>query len=122
MSKLDGKVAVITGGTTGLGFATAEQFISEGAHVVITGRRQTELDSAVRRLGDNALGVQGDVARLADLDRLYAIIRERYEHLDIVFANAGGGSLLPLAEVTEEQFDQIFGVRRRELCTEKRRV
>src|SRR6476620_2271661 len=77
MSKLNGKIALITGGTTGLGFATAERFLSEGADVIITGRRQAELDSAVKRLGGNVLGVQGDVSNLADLDRLYATIQKR---------------------------------------------
>src|ERR1700733_2099218 len=110
MSKLNGKIAVITGGTTGLGFATAEQFLREGAEVVITGRRQAELDSAVKRLGQNVLGVQGDVSKLADLDRLYATIQKEKGHLDIVFANAGVGSFSPLGAITEEHFDQIFNV------------
>jgi NAD(P)-dependent dehydrogenase (short-subunit alcohol dehydrogenase family) len=110
MSKLNGKIAVITGGTTGLGFATAERFLREGAEVVITGRRQAELDSAVKRLGQNVLGVQGDVSKLADLDRLYATIQKEKGHLDIVFANAGGGSFAPLGAITEEHFDQIFNV------------
>ena len=110
MSKLNGKIALITGGTTGLGFATAERFLSEGAEVVITGRRQAELDSAVKRLGQNVLGVQGDVSKLADLDRLYATIQKQKGHLDIVFANAGGGSFAPLGSITEEHFDQIFNI------------
>ena len=88
MSKLNGKIALITGGTTGLGFATAERFLTEGAEVIITGRRQAELDSAVKRLGKRALGVQGDVSKLGDLDRLYATIQKEKGHLDIVFANA----------------------------------
>src|SRR4029077_4639474 len=83
MSKLNGKIALITGGTTGLGFATAERFVREGAEVVITGRRQAELDSSVKRLGQNVLGVQGDVSKLADLDRLYATIQKEKGHLDI---------------------------------------
>jgi NAD(P)-dependent dehydrogenase (short-subunit alcohol dehydrogenase family) len=110
MSKLNGKIALITGGTTGLGFATAERFLSEGAEVVITGRRQAELDSAVKRLGQNVLGVQGDVSKLADLDRLYATIQKQKGHLDIVFANAGGGTFVPLGAITEEHFDQIFNI------------
>ena len=110
MSKLNGKIALITGGTTGLGFATAQRFLSEEAEVIITGRRQAELDSAVKRLGGNVLGVQGDVSKLADLDRLYATIRKQKGHLDIVFANAGGGSFAPLGEITEEHFDQIFNI------------
>jgi NAD(P)-dependent dehydrogenase (short-subunit alcohol dehydrogenase family) len=110
MSKLDGKIALITGGTTGLGFATAERFLSEGAEVIITGRRQAELDSAVKRLGKKVLGVQGDVSKLADLDRLYATIQKEKGHLDIVFANAGGGSFAPLGAITEGHFDQIFDI------------
>ncbi|MBV8588347.1 MAG: SDR family NAD(P)-dependent oxidoreductase, partial [Verrucomicrobia bacterium] len=110
MNKLDGKIALITGGSTGLGFATADRFLDEGAEVVITGRRQAELDSAVNRLGRNVLGVQGDVSNLADLDRLYARIQKEKGHLDIVFANAGGGSFAPLGGITEEHFDQIFNI------------
>jgi NAD(P)-dependent dehydrogenase (short-subunit alcohol dehydrogenase family) len=110
MSKLNGKIALITGGTSGLGFATAERFLSEGAEVIITGRRQAELDSAVQRLGGNVLGVQGDVSNLADLDRLYATIQKEKGSLDIVFANAGGGSFAPLGAITEEHFDQIFNI------------
>src|SRR5271157_3805768 len=110
MSKLNGKIALITGGTTGLGFATAARFLSEGAEVIITGRRQAELDSAVKRLGGNVLGVQGDVSKLADLDRLYATIGKQKGHLDIVFANAGGGSFAPLGAITEEHFDQVFNI------------
>jgi NAD(P)-dependent dehydrogenase (short-subunit alcohol dehydrogenase family) len=89
MGKLQGKVAVITGGTSGIGLATAKLFIQEGASVYITGRRQKELDEAVKELGDNATGVQGDVANLADLDRLYAIVGANKQRIDIVFANAG---------------------------------
>src|SRR5258707_15533598 len=110
MSKLNGKIALITGGTTGLGFATAERFLSEGADVIITGRRQAELDSAVKRLGGNVLGVQGDVSNLADLDRLYATVQKKKGDLDIVFANAGGGSFAPLGAIKEENFDQIFNI------------
>ncbi len=110
MSKLNEKIALITGGTTGIGFATAQRFLSEGAEVVITGRRQAELDSAIKRLGSNVLGVQGDVSNLADLDRLYATIQKQKGHLDIVFANAGVGSFAPLGAITEEHFDQIFNI------------
>jgi NAD(P)-dependent dehydrogenase (short-subunit alcohol dehydrogenase family) len=110
MSKLEGKIALITGGATGIGFATARRFVSEGAEVIITGRRKPELDTAVKLLGGTVLGVQGDVSNLADLDRLYATIREQKGHLDIVFANAGGGSFAPLGAITEEHFDQIFNI------------
>lgn len=108
--KLAGKFALVTGGTSGLGLATARRFISEGAQVVITGRRQAELDAAVVELGENALGVRGDVANLADLDHLYVTIRERYGRLDVLFANAGGGAFVPLGEITEEHFDKYFGI------------
>jgi len=110
MNQLEGKVALITGGNSGLGFATAKRFLSEGAYVFITGRRQEELDKAVAGLGRNVTGVQGDVTKFEDLDRLYALIKQKKGHLDVVFANAGGGSLLPLGAVTEEQFDQTFNL------------
>lgn len=108
--KLTGKIAVVTGGTSGLGLATAERFVSEGATVVVTGRRQLELDAAVKELGGNTLGIRGDVSILSDLDRLYATIREMYGRLDVLFANAGGGTFLPFGEITEEQFDKYFGI------------
>ncbi len=108
--KLSGKVALITGGTSGIGLATAEQFIAEGAHVFITGRRETELDAAVEQLGASATGVQGDVSKLSDLDRLFATIKEQKGRLDILFANAGGGAFVRLEEVTEEHFDKYFGI------------
>jgi NAD(P)-dependent dehydrogenase (short-subunit alcohol dehydrogenase family) len=110
MSKLKDKIALITGGSNGLGFATAQRFLQEGADVIITGRRQSELDAAVDRLNRKVLGVQGDVSKLTDLDRLYTIIKEQKGHLDIVFANAGVASLAPLGEITEEHFDYIFNV------------
>jgi len=110
MNQLDGNVALITGGNSGLGFATAKRFIAEGAYVFITGRRQAELDKAVASLGQNATGVQGDVTNMKDLDRLYALIKQKKGHLDIVFANAGGGSLLPIGAITEEHFDQTFNL------------
>jgi NAD(P)-dependent dehydrogenase (short-subunit alcohol dehydrogenase family) len=109
MKKLTGKVAVITGGTTGIGLATAKLFVSEGAYVFITGRRQKELDEAVREIGSNVTGVQGDISNLADLDRLYETVRAKGK-LDIVFANAGVGEFAPLASVTEEHFDKIFNI------------
>lgn len=91
MGKLTGKIAVITGGSSGIGLATAQRFVAEGAYVFITGRRQAELDAAVERVGRNVRGVSGDVAKLADLDRLYDTVRTETGRLDIVFANAGGG-------------------------------
>ena len=108
MKKLEGKVAVITGGSTGIGLATAKRFTSEGAHVYITGRRQSELDEAVTEIGDNAIGVQGDVSNLADLDRLYATVKEQKDQIDILFANAGIAESAPLGAITEAHFDKIF--------------
>src|SRR5215218_4441953 len=113
MKKLEGKVAAITGGSSGIGLATAQRFISEGAHVFITGRRQSELDAAVKQIGknnNNVTGVQGDVSNLADLDRLYATVKEQKGHIDILFANAGVGELAPLGEITEAHFDKTFGI------------
>jgi NAD(P)-dependent dehydrogenase (short-subunit alcohol dehydrogenase family) len=109
MKKLAGKVAVITGGTTGIGLAAAKLFVSEGAYVFITGRRQKELDAAVKEIGDNVTGVQGDVSKLADLDRLYDAVKARGK-LDIIFANAGIAELAPLGKITEEHFDKLFDV------------
>jgi len=110
MSKLAGKVAVITGGSSGIGLAAAQQFASEGAHVFITGRRQAELDAAVKQIGKNATGVQGDVSNLQDLDRLFATIKQQEGHIDVLFANAGGGEFLPLGSITEEHFDKTFSI------------
>jgi len=109
-SKLAGKVALVTGGTSGLGLATAQRFVREGAQVFITGRRQDALDEATRQIGRNATGVAGDVSKLADLDRLYAIIREKAGRLDVLFANAGGGEFVSLEKVTEAHFDKYFGI------------
>jgi NAD(P)-dependent dehydrogenase (short-subunit alcohol dehydrogenase family) len=109
MGKLEGKVAVITGGTAGIGLATAKLFAAEGAYVFITGRRQKELDAAVKEIGDNVTGVQGDVANLADLDRLYETVAAN-GRIDIVFANAGVGEFASLEDVTEEHFDKTFGI------------
>jgi NAD(P)-dependent dehydrogenase (short-subunit alcohol dehydrogenase family) len=109
MGKLRGKVAVITGGTAGIGLAAAKLFVAEGAYVFITGRRQKELDDAVKEIGDNVSGVQGDVANLADLDRLYNTVKAR-GRIDIVFANAGLGEFARLEAVTEEHFDKIFDI------------
>src|ERR1700680_3492121 len=108
MTKLEGKVAVITGGNSGIGLATAQRFVAEGAYVFITGRRQSELDAAVKQIGRNVTGGQGDVSKLADLDKLYATVKKEKGHLDILFANAGGGELAPLDAITEEQFDKTF--------------
>ncbi len=110
MKRLEGKVAVVTGGNSGIGFATARRFAAEGAHVFITGRRQNELDAAVKQIGRQATGVQGDVANLTDLDRLYAAVKQQQGRIDILFANAGGGALAPLGAITEEHFDKIFSV------------
>jgi NAD(P)-dependent dehydrogenase (short-subunit alcohol dehydrogenase family) len=108
--KLSGKVAVITGGTEGIGFATAQLFVSEGAHVFITGRRQQELDEAVKAIGRNVTGVQGDVAKLADLDRLYEIVAKVKGRIDIILANAGFGEFAAFGKITEEHFDKLFNV------------
>jgi NAD(P)-dependent dehydrogenase (short-subunit alcohol dehydrogenase family) len=106
--KLSGKIALVTGGSSGIGLATAKRLVSEGAHVFITGRRQAELDVAANELGSNATAVRSDVANLADLDRLFEMIKQQKGRLDVLFANAGGGSLAPLGEITEEHFDKIF--------------
>jgi len=108
--KLDGKIAVITGGSTGIGLATAKRFVDEGAYVYITGRRQEELDAAVKQVGRNVAGVRGDVARLADLDALYDRVKREKGRVDIVFANAGGGELLPLGQITEVHVDKWLGI------------
>jgi NAD(P)-dependent dehydrogenase (short-subunit alcohol dehydrogenase family) len=110
MKKLEGKVAVITGGSSGIGLATAKRFLDEGAHVVITGRRKKELEQAAAALGGNITTVVGDVSRLEDLDRLYAIVKEKHGHIDILFANAGAGTIAPLEMATEAHFDQTFDV------------
>src|SRR6202167_6270329 len=110
MAKLQGKVAVITGGTSGIGLATAKLFVKEGAYVFITGRRQKELDEAVKAIGINVSGVQGDVAQLADLDRLYETISKMKRRIDIIFANAGVGEFVALGAVTEEHFDKLFNI------------
>ncbi len=108
MGKLEGKIAVITGGATGIGRAAAKRFIEEGAVVFIFGRRQAELDAAVADLGPNARAVKGSVSDLADLDRLYAAVKAQRGSLDIVFANAGAGSPLPLGKITAEHIDETF--------------
>jgi NAD(P)-dependent dehydrogenase (short-subunit alcohol dehydrogenase family) len=110
MGKLQGKVAVITGGSSGMGLATAIRFVAEGAHVYIMGRRRAELDAAVEQIGSNVTGVQGDIAKLADLDRLYETVKAGKGHVDVVFANAGVGPVAPLGSISGEHFDQIFNV------------
>lgn len=108
--KLAGKIALVTGGTSGLGLATAKRFVAEGAKVIVTGRRPAELDAAVAELGANATGIRGDISVLSDLDRLYESIRETHGRLDVLFANAGGGAFVPLGAITEEHFDKYFGI------------
>jgi NAD(P)-dependent dehydrogenase (short-subunit alcohol dehydrogenase family) len=110
MTKLSGKIAVVTGGNSGMGLATARLFAEQGAKVIITGRRQKELDEAVESIGENGEGVLGDVANLSDLDKLHDHIKAKYGRVDIVFANAGVGSLAPMGQVTEEQFDHTFDI------------
>ncbi len=109
MGKLDGKVAVITGANSGIGLASAKRFAQEGAQVFMTGRRQAELDVAVAEVGGDARGVRGDVANLADLDRLYGIVGEEAGRIDVLLANAGGGEFVPLPEITEEHYERTFG-------------
>ncbi|MFP7495216.1 SDR family oxidoreductase [Terribacillus saccharophilus] len=110
MGRFEGKVVVVTGGTSGIGLTTAQRFVSEGAYVFITGRRQMELEAAVKLIGDRVTGVQGDISNLKDLDRLFDKVKQEKGHLDILFANAGIGSILPLGQITEEQYDTTFGV------------
>jgi NAD(P)-dependent dehydrogenase (short-subunit alcohol dehydrogenase family) len=110
MNKLEGKVAVITGGNSGIGLATAKRFVAEGAYVFVTGRRQTELNVAVRDIGKNVTDVQGDVSNLADLDRLYSIVKQQKGRIDILFANAGLGEFSTLGEISEAHFDKTFDV------------
>jgi NAD(P)-dependent dehydrogenase (short-subunit alcohol dehydrogenase family) len=108
--RLDGKIAVITGGNSGIGLATAKRFVAEGAYVFITGRRQAELNAAVKEIGENVTAVQGDVAKLNDLDRLFDMVKRTKDRVDIVFANAGAAELAPLGEITEQHFNIIFGI------------
>jgi NAD(P)-dependent dehydrogenase (short-subunit alcohol dehydrogenase family) len=108
--RLAGKIAVVTGGSSGIGLATAKRFAEEGAHVVITGRREKELKEAAAFIKRNVTTVVGDVSRLEDLDRLYAVVKEKHGHIDVLFANAGAGTIAPLAVATEAHFDQTFDV------------
>jgi NAD(P)-dependent dehydrogenase (short-subunit alcohol dehydrogenase family) len=110
MDKLEGKIALITGGNSGIGLATAKRFVNEGAYVFITGRREPELAAAIKEIGRNVTGVQGDVSNLADLDRLFEQIKREKGKLDIVFANAGVARFAPFGTITEEFFDSIFDI------------
>lgn len=110
MGKLEAKIALVTGGNSGIGLATAKQFVREGAYVFITGRRAAELDAAAREIGRNVAAVQGDASNLDDLDRLFAQIKRETGKLDIVFANAGAAKYAPLGSVTEELYDSIFDI------------
>src|SRR6202041_3330768 len=110
MEKLKNKVAVITGATSGMALATAKLFVKEGAYVFITGRRQEKLNEAVKLIGRNVTGVQGDASNLADLDRLYETVKREKGRIDVLFASAGRGGFAPIGEVTEEQFDRTFGL------------
>jgi NAD(P)-dependent dehydrogenase (short-subunit alcohol dehydrogenase family) len=108
MAQLDGKTAIVTGGTSGIGLAAAQRFANEGAHVFITGRRKDALDTAVATIGAGATGVHGDVSDLDDLDRLYEAVRAQGRRIDVLFGNAGGGEFATLEQVTEEHFDSAF--------------
>src|SRR5438046_302959 len=110
MNKLEGKIALITGGNSGIGLTTAKQFVNEGAYVFVTGRRDPELAAAVKEIGRNVTGVQGNVSNLADLDRLFAQIKQEKGKLDIVFANAGIAKYAPFGSITEELYDSIFNI------------
>ncbi|WP_109476889.1 glucose 1-dehydrogenase [Paraburkholderia sp. C35] len=110
MGRLTGKVALVTGANSGIGLAIARRFVMEGARVFMTGRRQEELDKAVAEVGGSARGIQGDVSNLADLDRLYATIREEAGVIDVLVANAGGGEFAALGDITEEHFDKTFAI------------
>ena len=110
MNRFTGKVVVVTGGNSGIGLATAKRFVEEGAHVVITGRREKELEDAAAQIGKNVTTVAGDVSRLEDLDRLYDVVKEKHGHIDVLFANAGAGTIAPLEVATEAHFDKTFDV------------
>src|SRR5215471_8569136 len=110
MGKLDGKITLITGGNSGIGLATAKRFVAEGAYVFMTGRRNAELEAAVKEIGENAAGVAGDVSNLSDLDRLFARIKKEKGRLDVLFANAGIPKYATLGEITEDLYDAIFDI------------
>ncbi|EPD3811144.1 SDR family NAD(P)-dependent oxidoreductase [Cronobacter dublinensis] len=107
-TRFSNNVVIVTGGTSGIGLATAKAFASEGAHVFITGRRQAALDDALRQLGDNVTGVRGDMSQLADIDRLYEAVQQRHSHIDVIFANAGGGEFAPLGAISEAHYQETF--------------
>jgi NAD(P)-dependent dehydrogenase (short-subunit alcohol dehydrogenase family) len=110
MGKLDGKVALVTGGNSGIGLATAQEFVNEGAYVFITGRREAELAAAINQIGRNVSGIRGDVSNSADLDRLFSQIKNEKGRLDVVFANAGVARYAPVGQITEELYDSVFDV------------
>ena len=107
--RLSKKVAIVTGGTTGIGLAVAQRFAAEGAAVFVTGRRQPELDAAIAAIGHGAVGVRADMSVLADIDRLYDAVQQKHGQIDVVMANAGGGDFAPLGSITEEQYERTFG-------------
>ncbi|EOV8837714.1 SDR family NAD(P)-dependent oxidoreductase [Cronobacter dublinensis] len=107
-ARFSNNVVIVTGGTSGIGLATARAFASEGAHVFITGRRQAALDDALRQLGDNVTGVRGDMSQLVDIDRLYEAVQQRHSHIDVIFANAGGGEFAPLGAISEAHYQETF--------------
>jgi NAD(P)-dependent dehydrogenase (short-subunit alcohol dehydrogenase family) len=109
-NKLEGKIAVITGATSGIGLATAKRFVSEGAYVFLTGLYQKEIDEAISEIGKNVSGIQSDVSNLADIDKIYDVVKDQKGHLDILFANAGIIEFAPLGEISEEHFDKIFDI------------
>jgi len=109
-NKLEGKIAVITGGNSGIGLATAKRFVTEGAYVFITGRRQKQLDLAVSEIGKNVIGIQSDVSNLADIDKIYNTVKDQKNRIDIIFANAGIAQFAKLEKISEEHFDKIFSI------------
>lgn len=113
MGKLDGKVILVTGGTEGMGFATAKEFIAEGAFVFVTGRRQAEIDRAVSELGENARGIAADAGKVSDIERMYAEVLATKGRLDVVFANAGVFRVVPWDQMTEEEYDRVFTINAR---------
>ncbi|MDE1996106.1 MAG: SDR family NAD(P)-dependent oxidoreductase, partial [Rhizobiaceae bacterium] len=106
--KLEGKIAVVTGGSAGIGLGTAKRFVEEGAHVFITGRRQSELDRAVAEIGGNVTAIQADASSLADIDRIYSTVKEKAGHIDVLFVNAGFYEFGTFGEITEDHFDKTF--------------